>query len=88
MIKRVETSVLYGLNAVRNGNFSGGILRFGLDADGVGYTTTNISLTPDIIAQMEDARRKIISGEVRVAATHAEARQIPGFPQHLRALDD
>ena len=88
MVKRVETSVLYGLNAVRNGNFSGGVLRFGLDADGVGYTTTNNALTPDIIAQMEDARRKIISGEVRVAATHAEARQLPNFPQHLRALDD
>ncbi|MDR2070903.1 MAG: BMP family ABC transporter substrate-binding protein [Treponema sp.] len=88
MIKRVETSLLYGLNAVKNNSFKGEIITFDAKADGVGYSVTNSALTKDIIDELEKIKAQIISGEIRIAATNGEAKKLPGFPQDLKALDD
>jgi basic membrane protein A len=89
MIKRVEESLLYGLNAVKNGTFKGETILFDLKAGGVGYSSTNTAaMTRDITDQIEQVRSRIISGEIKVAATNAEAKKLPGFPQDLKALDD
>jgi basic membrane protein A len=87
MLKRVETSLLYALRAVQNNTFKGELIVFDLQADGVGYSTTNPAMTPDIVSRLEQYKQRIISGEIRVAATNAAARQLPGFPQNLQARD-
>jgi basic membrane protein A len=88
MIKRVETSILYALNAVKNNTFKGEVITFDLAADGVGYSSTNSALTADIRSELERVRQQIVNGQIRVAATYAEARRLPGFPQDLKAIDD
>jgi len=87
MIKRVESSVYYALNAVRDGNFYGRTIVFDLAMEGVGFSTTNPALSPSVIAQLDVIRRQIIAGEVVVASTLAAAMQLPGFPQDLMAID-
>jgi basic membrane protein A len=88
MLKVVESSVLYALRAVQNNTFEGKVITFDLAANGVGYTTTNSAMTPDIVRQLEQVKQQIVSGQVRVAPTYAQARQLPNFPQNLLARDD
>ena len=88
MLKRVETSLIYGLNAVKNNTFRGEVITFDLRADGVGYSTTNPALSKNIVDQLEELKKQISGGQIKVAATYAEAKQLPGFPQNLRAVDD
>ena len=88
MLKRVETSVIYALEAVRNGTFEGEVITFDLQADGVGYSTANRALSKNIVAQIEAAKKQILDGDITVAATLYDAMRLPGFPQDLRAIDD
>jgi basic membrane protein A len=88
MLKKVENSTLYALNAVKNGTFKGEVITFDLRQDGVGYSTANPEMTQDIVSQLEQVKAKIISGEIKVASTYVEARKLPGFPQSLAAKDD
>ncbi|MDR1277808.1 MAG: BMP family ABC transporter substrate-binding protein [Treponema sp.] len=88
MLKMVETSLVYGLNSVKNNTFRGEVITFDLKADGVGYSTTNPALSGDIISRLEEIKEQIINGQIRVAATNAEAKGLPGFPQNLKALDN
>jgi basic membrane protein A len=88
MLKRVETSLIYALNAVKNNTFRGEEIIFDMKADGVGYSTTNPALSQDIRSQVEEAKQRIVSGQIKVAATYAEAKKLSGFPQNLNAKDD
>ena len=88
MIKRVETSLMYALEAVKNGRFTGELVMFDLAGEGVGYSTTNAALSNSIVIQLETLKRQIVSGDITVAATYAQAMQIPGFPQDLKAVDE
>jgi basic membrane protein A len=88
MLKRVETSLIYGLGAVKNNSFRGEVITFDIQKDGVGYSTTNSLLSKSIVDQLETLKRQIISGQIKVAATNAEAKRLPGFPQDLKAIDD
>ena len=87
-IKRVETSLLYALNAIKNNTFKGNLIVFDLKADGVGYSSSNPALTPDIKNQLEQTKQQIINGQVKIITTYADAKKIPNFPQDLRAIDD
>ncbi|MCL2190870.1 MAG: BMP family ABC transporter substrate-binding protein [Treponema sp.] len=87
MIKRVESSVVYALAAVEEGNFYGRTIVFDLPMEGVGFSTTNPALSPRVIAQVNEIRDRIISGDIVVVPTLAEAMRIPGFPQDLMAID-
>lgn len=88
MIKFVETGMLYGLNAIKNSSFRGEVITLDLRANGVGYTTRNSALTQDIKDKVEETKRRIIAGEVQVAASHEQAKLLPGFPQNLSAKDN
>jgi basic membrane protein A len=88
MLKKVETSLVYGLNAVKNGTFKGETITFDLKSDGVGYAATNAALTSDIKTELERIRGRIVSGDIKIAATYAEAKRLSGFPQDLHAIDD
>jgi basic membrane protein A len=88
MLKRVETSLIYALNAVKNNTFRGEVITFDMMAEGVGYSTTNSALSRDIVDQLEAIKQKIVRGQIRVAATNAEAKKLPGFPQNLKAMDN
>jgi basic membrane protein A len=88
MLKRVESSVIYALNAVKNNSFKGEIITFDLKADGVGYSAANPALSQDITDKIELVKFLIASGQIKIASTLGEAMLIPGFPQNLRAIDD
>jgi basic membrane protein A len=88
MLKLVETSLIYGLNAVKNNTFKGEVITLDLKGEGVGYATTNTALTQDIKTRIDQAKQQIASGQVKVAATHGDAKQVPGFPQDLKAMDN
>jgi len=45
-------------------------------------------LTLDITNELEQVRQRIINGQIRVVATYADAKRLPGFPQDLKAIDD
>ncbi|MDR2193697.1 MAG: BMP family protein [Treponema sp.] len=86
MIKRVESSVLYALNAVKNGTFKGEVITLDLKADGVGFAVTNTKALPkDIIDRIDEEKAKIIAGTIQVAATLEEARATPNFPADIKA---
>ncbi|MDR1419470.1 MAG: BMP family ABC transporter substrate-binding protein [Treponema sp.] len=88
MLKRIETSLVYALNAEKNGTFKGEVITFDVEADGVGYSASNPALTADIKNSLETMRKQIISGEIKIASTYAEAKRIYGFPPYLKALDN
>jgi basic membrane protein A len=88
MLKRSETSLVYALNAVQKNTFAGEVITFDLEADGVGYASSNTALSGDIKNELEEIKKRIVSGEIQIASTNAEAKRIQGFPQDLKALDD
>jgi basic membrane protein A len=88
MLKLVETSTNYALAQVQAGTFRGEVITFDLAQQGVSYATTNTAaLTPEINARVDEFRLQIVSGALRPAATYAQAKLIPGFPQNLGASD-
>jgi basic membrane protein A len=69
MVKRVDNAVYSIIQDVVNGKFEAGLHIYGLDKDGVGYALDNYnsSLIPaDAIQQVEEAKKKIIAGEIKV----------------------
>jgi basic membrane protein A len=69
MVKRVDNAVYNIVQEVFNHRFSPGLHVFGLDKDGVGYAMdeNNQSLiSSEAIQQVEEAKKKIIGGEIKV----------------------
>ncbi len=69
MVKRVDNAVYDVVKEVLNGKFSGGFHAFGLDKDGVAYAMddNNQKLIPDdVLLRVEEAKKKIIAGEIKV----------------------
>src|SRR6478609_9961858 len=75
MVKRVDNAVYDVVKEVLDGKFDGGFHAFGLDKDGVAYAMddNNAGLIPDdVIARAEDAKKKIIAGEIKVTDAMAK----------------
>ncbi|MGC2235393.1 MAG: BMP family ABC transporter substrate-binding protein [Pyrinomonadaceae bacterium] len=75
MVKRVDNAVYDAVKEVLGGGFKGGFHVFGLDKDGVAYMMddNNKSLiSPDVIAKAEEAKKKIIAGEIKVTDAMAK----------------
>ena len=75
MVKRVDNAVYDVVKEVLENKFQGGFHTFGLEKDGVAYSMDehNKSLIPDnIIADVEEARKKIIAGEIKVTDAMAQ----------------
>jgi len=69
MVKRVDNVVYDIVKEVVDHKFSPGVHVFGLDKDGVGYAIDNYNkdlVTPEAIQEAEDAKKKIIAGEIKV----------------------
>ncbi|CAN5149456.1 BMP family ABC transporter substrate-binding protein [soil metagenome] len=69
MVKRVDNAVYDAVQGVLENRFVGGFHTFGLDKDGVAYAMDkhNQALIPDdLVKKAEDAKAKIISGEIKV----------------------
>jgi basic membrane protein A len=69
MVKRVDNAVYQIVREVTEKRFRAGLHVFGLESDGVGYVVDEHNrhlLSPDAIAAAEEAKRKIIAGEIKV----------------------
>lgn len=69
MLKRVDNSVYSIIEDVVNGKFQAGLHVYGLDKDGVAYAMDEYNkplITPEMLQQVEEARQKIMSGEIKV----------------------
>ena len=69
MVKRVDNAVYSIVDDVVSHKFQAGFHVYGLDKDGVGYAMDQFNkdlITPEMIKTAEEARRKIIAGEIKV----------------------
>ncbi len=69
MVKRVDNAVYSIVQDVMNGQFKSGFHVYGLLEDGVGYAmdaNNKDLITPEMIKQVEEAKKRIVSGEIKV----------------------
>ena len=69
MVKRVDNAVYNIVQEVYNHRFSPGLHVFGLDKDGVGYAMDDNNkdlITAASIQRVEEAKKRIIAGEIKV----------------------
>ena len=69
MVKRVDNAVYQIVSDVVKGQFKGGFHVYGLEADGVAYSMDQFNqslIRPDVIQQAEQAKQKIIAGDIKV----------------------
>jgi basic membrane protein A len=77
MLKRVDVAVHRTIEDVVEGRFRGGVRRFGLADDGVGYAVDEHNrdlLTPEMIETVETLRRRIVAGEITVPMDEGDDR--------------
>src|ERR1700752_4809680 len=75
MVKRVDNAVYNIVQEVVKGRFKGGFHVYGLESDGVGYVIDDNNRTivsSDAIAAAEEAKKKIIAGEIKVTDAMAQ----------------
>jgi basic membrane protein A len=69
MVKRVDNAVYDIVKLVVEGRFQAGFHVFGLESDGVGYVIDQYNrdlVSPEALQAAEDARKKIIAGQIKV----------------------
>jgi basic membrane protein A len=69
MVKRVDNAVYQIVRDRVEGRALGGIHVYGLDNDGIGYATDDYNkdlLSPEVIKTVNEAKQKIISGQIKV----------------------
>ena len=75
MVKRVDIAVYDVVKEVLEGKFNGGFHVFGLDKDGVAYALDDFNkalIPPDVLEKVEEAKRKIVAGEIKVTDAMAK----------------
>lgn len=75
MVKRVDNAVYQITEDVVKGRFRGGFHVFGLEVDGVGYALDDFNrrlLPPEAFQAADQARQRIISGEIKVTDAMAK----------------
>jgi basic membrane protein A len=75
MVKRVDNAVYQIVSDVVNHQFKGGFHVYGLESDGVAYAMDDNNkpiIPPDVIQQAEEAKQKIISGQIKVTDAMAK----------------
>lgn len=88
MLKKVENSSLYCLNAVKDGTFEGKVVKMTMEDDGVGYSTRNPELKKEVIEAVDAAKADVISGKIKIYGTYRDALAAKVVPEGLAALDD
>ena len=71
-MKRVDNAVIDVVNQIVNGTFKGGVTTYDLSVGGVDLAPTTTYLPAEVLAQVEDVKAKILSGEIVVPSTKAE----------------
>jgi basic membrane protein A len=69
MLKRVDVAVYNAFKDAKEGDLETGVQNLGLAEDGVGYALDDNNralITPEMEAALEDAKAKIIAGEIEV----------------------
>ncbi|MBG0826010.1 BMP family ABC transporter substrate-binding protein [Planomonospora sp. ID91781] len=64
MVKRVDNAVFQEIQAFIKGDRSGGVKRFDLKTDGVGYATSNTEAVAPLQRKVDAVRRRILDGTV------------------------
>lgn len=75
MLKRIDNAVYLAVKEEVEGKFKGGIHVYGLENEGIGYAMDeyNKGLIPqDVIDKVEQAKKKIIAGEIKVTDVMAK----------------
>ncbi len=75
MIKRIDNAVYQIVKDRVNGQFTPGVHVYGLDNEGVGYALDQYNeklIPPDVLKKVEEARQKIIKGEIKVTDAMAK----------------
>ena len=75
MVKRVDNAVYAIVEDVANHKFQAGFHVYGLDKDGVGYAMDENNkdlVTAEMIQQAEEAKKKIIAGQIKVVDRMAQ----------------
>jgi basic membrane protein A and related proteins len=75
MVKRIDNAVYQIVKDRVDGQFKNGVHVYGLENEGVGYAVDQYNeklLTPEMIAKVEEAKKKIISGEIQVTDAMAK----------------
>jgi basic membrane protein A and related proteins len=67
MLKNVDVAVYEFLSEGNDGDFPSGTVRYDLESDGVGYSTSG-GFVDDITDQLEEYKQQIIDGEITVSA--------------------
>ncbi len=69
MVKRVDVAVYDVVRDITQGKFDGGFHVFGLDKDGIAYALDEHNkalISEETLKRVEEARRKIVAGEIKV----------------------
>jgi basic membrane protein A and related proteins len=75
MIKRIDNAVYQTVAERVQGQFKPGVHVYGLTNEGVGYAVDQYNeklLTPEMLARVEEAKKKIIGGEIKVTDAMAK----------------
>ena len=75
MLKRIENAVFSIVNDEVEGRFQGGVHIYGLENDGVDYALDEHNralIPPEVIERVEQAKRDIIAGRIKVTDAMAE----------------
>ena len=88
MLKKVENSSLYCLEAVEKGTFTGEVIKMTMTDDGVGYSQANPELKAEVVTAVEAAKADVISGKIKIYGTYKDALAAGAAPRGLSALDD
>jgi basic membrane protein A and related proteins len=88
MVKRVETSTKYALEAVSGNAFKGGVVKLAMKDEGVDCATSNPDLSSDVVTKLNAVKADINSGKVTVVGTYAEALSAGLVPSGLGAKDN
>ena len=79
MVKRVDNAVYDAVKQVVEGKFRGGVQVFGLDKEGVAYSLDQFNrdlIPPQVLAEAEAAKAKIIDCDLKRAAAGAGADKV------------
>lgn len=75
MEKRVDNVIYQLIQELVQGRFKGGFHVYGLKENGVGYSLDQFNrelITPEVIQEVEQAKQKIINGEIKVTDAMAK----------------
>jgi len=75
MVKRIDNAVYQIVKDRVSGRFTAGVHVYGLENEGVGYAVDQYNeklIPPDVIAKVEEAKQKIISGQIQVTDAMAK----------------